>query len=144
MKKETENRPPGISVSLRTEDRLPLFFRHLVLDETDDSHENRAPNPATAGVGQDALQVHSSATGSGGTHHGLEDRAAKPTADNSRERISDRDQTFSFIAAPATLPPTAPLTASTIKLVISIVIFLGLFSVLLPRLPCKNVYCGVS
>src|SRR4029077_9273510 len=83
-------------------------LRHLSFDDADDSHENRAAHSAAPDIGQDALHIHSSAPGSCRTDEGLQDGAAESAADNSRDRIPNRAQTFSFMAAPATLPPTAP------------------------------------
>jgi hypothetical protein len=96
-------------------------LRHLSFDDADDGHENRASSPAAPDIGEDALQIHSSAAGSCRTHEGLQDGAAESAADNSAIEFPTAPRLFSFMAAPATLPPTAPLTASIIRLVMSMV-----------------------
>src|SRR5439155_16677317 len=73
-----------------------LLCRHLVLDDADDGHEDGAAHAAAAHVGQDALQVETAAAGRRGSHYRLEDCAAQSAADNSRNRIPNRTQTFFF------------------------------------------------
>jgi hypothetical protein len=101
-----------------------LLLGHLVLDDADDDHQNRAAHAAATDVGKNTLKIHPAAA-----VPMTEWRIVPP---NPPPRIPAIEfpavpRLFSFIAAPATLPPTAPLTASMIKLVISICIFLVYF-----------------
>ena len=86
-----------------------LLLGHLVLDDADDGHQNRAANPTATDAGKNTLKIHPDAA-----------RRADPMTEwrivppNPPPRIPAMElpavpRLFSFIAAPATLPPTAPL-----------------------------------
>ena len=92
-----------------------LLLRHLIFDDADDGHENRA-----ADVGENALHIQSATASRCRTHHGLQNCPANSATEYSGNRIPIAPRLFSFMAAPATFPPTAPLTASIIKQVISV------------------------
>ena len=104
---------------------VSLLLGHLVLDDADDSNENRAANTAATDVGKNTLKIHPSAAAAAVPMTEWRIVPPNPPPRMPAMEFPTVPRLFSFIAAPATLPPTAPLTASMIKVVISI----GYFSV---------------
>src|SRR4030095_2918922 len=101
-----------------------LAFRHLILNNTDDGHKNGAAHAAAGDIAQNAGEVHRTAASCCASQCALKERSSEAAADNSGDVISHCSKLFSFMAAPATLPPTAPLIASVIRLMM----FIGLVS----------------
>ena len=57
-------------------------------------------NASATHIGEDALQIHPSATRGSGAQHALKDRAAQAAADNPCEGIANRTKTFLFHCRP--------------------------------------------
>jgi hypothetical protein len=89
----------SVSYCLRSQPQrgsLTALLCHLILDDADDGHEDRAADATAPNIGQDALHIHSAAARGCGTHYGLQNGAAEATADNSCNLIPNRTQTFFF------------------------------------------------
>jgi hypothetical protein len=81
----------------------PLFFGHLIFDDTDDGHKDGSAHAATGHVSEDALQVETAAAGRRGSHYHLEERAPYAATDNAGNGIPKGAQAALFHRCPSNI-----------------------------------------
>ena len=102
------------------------LFRHDVLYEADDGHENGSADAATGDVAEHGGQIQGAIAIRRASQYALKEYPPRPPPTIPAMELPSVPRLFSFIVAPAIFPPRAPLTASMIRLMRFILLVLGL------------------
>src|SRR4029453_1324675 len=98
----------AVASLLRLIPPFSLAFRHLILNNPNDGHQNGAAHAAAGDIAQNAGEVHRTAASCCASHYHLEKRSSQATADNSGDGISHGSETVFLHGCDPQVAPDCP------------------------------------